>query len=68
VNEILRETLTTLKAAGLEPQVVQSRHFKVCWTDPHGRRRHVIVSCSPSSRYALHRARAVLRRLMGDRA
>lgn len=63
-NQIVRETLATLKAAGFEPHVIKARHIKICWTDPGGRRRLLVVSNSPSCRNAIHRARATLRRLM----
>jgi hypothetical protein len=64
MNEILRETLDTLSAAGIEPEVRQSKHIKVSWCDPAGNRRLLVVSRSPSSRFALARNRAVLRRLL----
>jgi hypothetical protein len=63
-NQILKETLSALKAAGLTPRVIQNRHIKISWTDPQGRRRCLIVSRSPSARNTIHAARATLRRLL----
>jgi hypothetical protein len=66
--EILSETLSTLRRHGFEPRVEQSKHFKIHFVDASGRPRCVIVSCTPSSRNAIHRARSMLRRLLEGRA
>jgi hypothetical protein len=64
VTELLRETLATLRAAGLEPWVEQSRHIKVRFIDAHGRAQLIVISRSPGSQFAVKRHRAVVRRLM----
>jgi hypothetical protein len=65
MNEILAETLATLRAAGFEPRVdTHSRHFKVKFTDRCGRTRLIVVSHTPGTSFALHRSRALVRRIL----
>jgi hypothetical protein len=64
VSDLLEDTLAILADAGIKPEVQQGRHLKVRWHDAAGKRRLVVISRSPSSRFALLRNRAVLRRVL----
>jgi hypothetical protein len=64
MNQILRETLATLNAAGFKPGVQHGKHIKVTWHDAAGRRHILVISISLSNRRALQRNRALLRRLL----
>jgi hypothetical protein len=66
MNQILRETLATLGAAGIKPDVRQGKHIKVTWHDAAGRRQVLVISMSPSNRRAIYRNRALLRRLLNQ--
>jgi hypothetical protein len=44
MNQILRETLATLNAAGFKPRVRHGKHIKVAWHDAAGRKQILIVS------------------------
>jgi hypothetical protein len=61
-TELLDEALSTIRAAGFEPSVVCNRHWKMSWTDRHGRTHRLMIVPSPSDRPA--QSRAVLRRLL----
>jgi sRNA-binding protein len=50
--DLLEDTLAILAAAGIKPEVQQGRHLKVRWHDAAGRRRLLIISRSPSNRFA----------------
>jgi hypothetical protein len=63
-NELLDKALTTIRAAGFEPDVVRNRHWKVRWTDRRGRTRLLVIASSPSDRRAQAESRAALRRLL----
>jgi hypothetical protein len=67
MNDVLRDSLDILNAAGIKPSVHRGKHTKVSWYDPTGRRRILVVSASPSSRNAIYANRTVLRRLLGGR-
>jgi hypothetical protein len=67
-NQILAETLAALRAAGITPRVIQSKHVKIVWTDAQGQQQHVAVARSPGCRNAVRAARATLRRAMRARA
>jgi hypothetical protein len=61
-NELLDDALTTLKAHGFKPRIVQGKHYKIRW-DANGRTQTFIVARSPSNSYrAIHQSRATLRR------
>jgi hypothetical protein len=64
VNQLLRETLATLRNAGFEPRVERRRHVKVSFVDAQQRKCVVILSCSPSNRHAAKRNRSLLRRIL----
>jgi hypothetical protein len=66
VNQILRETLATLNAAGFKPMVQHGKHIKVAWYDIAGRRQILVISISPSNRRALQRIARCLRRLLNQ--
>jgi hypothetical protein len=67
-DELLVETLAFLRSRGLEPHVVEhNRHIKVRFTDTQQRKRIVILSCSPSSRFAIKKNRSLLRRILRER-
>jgi hypothetical protein len=58
VNVLLNEALTTLRAHGFKPVIVQGKHYKLRWDD-NGRRRTFIVARSPSDSYrAIYNSRA----------
>jgi hypothetical protein len=65
-NELLNEALATIRARGFEPSVARNRHWKVNWTDQHGRTRTLVVARSPSDRRARKQSRALLRRLLAS--
>jgi hypothetical protein len=64
-NPLVLEALDTLKARGFVPMITDNgqKHIKIAWID-HGRKFLLIVSRTPSSRYAERRSRAVLKRLL----
>lgn len=64
MSELLRETLSTLRAAGFEPEVEHSKHLKVRFVDAHGRPQLIVVARSPGTVFAIHQHRALLRRLL----
>jgi hypothetical protein len=64
MTDILKDTLAILAAAGIKPEVQQARHVKIRWQDSAGNRRLLVVSRSPSNRFARLRNRAVLRHLL----
>jgi hypothetical protein len=64
MNEILRETLDTLRAAGIKPEVRQSKHIKVTWRDSTGHGYLLVISRSPSARRTRVKTRSTLRRLI----
>jgi hypothetical protein len=66
MNQILRETLATLSAAGFKPKVRHGKHLKVAWHDAAGRRQVLVISVSPSDRRAVRQNRALLRRLLNQ--
>ena len=61
---LLEDTLATLRQHGLAAEVEQGPHFKVRFVNPLGRFCTLIVSRSPSSRFANKRNEAQLRRLL----
>jgi hypothetical protein len=63
-HELLEEALTKIRAAGFEPTVVCNRHFKISWTNQHGRRQVLVIAMSPSDHRARLRSRSILRRLL----
>jgi hypothetical protein len=63
-NEVLRDTLATLAAAGIKPTITQNSHIKVQWRDAGGHRHTLVVSSSTRSRSALKANRTILRRLL----
>jgi hypothetical protein len=63
-NELLEDALAMLRQAGIEPQVVRNRHWKITWTDDQGHTRLLVVAFSPSDRRARLQSRAMLRRLL----
>jgi hypothetical protein len=68
VTDLLKDTLAILAAAGVEPEVRQSKHVKIRWQDSAGNRRLLVISRSPSTRFALYRNRRILRRLLNTEA
>jgi hypothetical protein len=66
-NELLDDALSTLRAHGFRPRIIQGKHYKIRWDD-NGRQQTFIVSRSPSDAYrAIHKSRAALRRRLNDR-
>jgi hypothetical protein len=61
---MLDEALTTIRAAGFEPNVARNRHWKVSWTDGRGRTRILVIAFTPSNRRARAQSRSILRRLL----
>jgi hypothetical protein len=68
MNEVLRDALGGLDAAGIKPTVSYGKHAKVSWHDATGRRLVLVVSTSPSDTRARLNSRAVLRRLLDGRS
>jgi hypothetical protein len=66
-NKYLRETLTTLRAAGIEPEISQNKHTKFTWHDVMGHKRILIVAISPSDWRSVRNAQARLRRMLSGR-
>jgi hypothetical protein len=66
-NDIIRMTLDMLEARGFTPKLRNGgKHLKITWHD--GNRAYtVVISRSPSSRQAIHRARATLQRILRDK-
>jgi hypothetical protein len=65
-NELLDEALATIRAAGFEPNIVRSRHWKIRWVDRQGRTRLLVVAFTPGGRKARMQSRAILRRLLAS--
>jgi hypothetical protein len=63
-NEALQDTLDTLKAEGIRPEVQQSKHIKVTWRDSAGIGYLLVISRSPSARRTRVKTRSTLRRLI----
>ena len=63
-NEILRDTLAVLAAAGIKPVVTHGAHIEVQWRDASGHKHTLVVSSSTRSRSALKANRTILRRLL----
>jgi hypothetical protein len=66
--DLLEDTLAILADAGIKPEVRQGRHLQVRWHDAAGKRRLLVISRSPSSRFARLKNRHVLRRLLNARS
>ena len=64
MNMMLRETLSTIRQAGFQPQVLQRRHLHIVWIDAFGRKRRIVVSRSPSDWRAENNNRLTLRKLL----
>jgi hypothetical protein len=64
MNELLRDTVECLKAAGLTPHVEHSRHIKVRFIDAQAREHCIVIARSPSCRFARKKNRALLRRML----
>jgi hypothetical protein len=64
MNDLLRDTVEYLKAAGLTPHVEHSRHIKVRFIDAQAHARCIVIARSPSSRFARKKNRALLRRML----
>lgn len=62
-EEILSETLETLRDLGLIPTITHGKHIKVRWIKD-GRRRTLVLSATPSCRRAIYNNRSELRRLL----
>jgi hypothetical protein len=65
-DEILKEAVEMVRAAGFEPSITRSRHYKVSWVDQYGRTRLLVVAFSPSKQRAQVQSRAILRRLLAS--
>jgi hypothetical protein len=65
MNMMLRETLSTIRQAGFQPEVLQRRHLHIVWTDALGRKRRIVVSRSPSDWRAGNNHRRILHKLLG---
>ena len=46
-NELLDKALAMIHAAGFEPNIVRSRHWKISWVDRQGRTRLLVVAYTP---------------------
>lgn len=66
-NNIVREALQMITAAGYEPTIVFGRHAKIRWQQ-NGRVNTLICSISSSDRWAIFNSRSVLRRLLRSAA
>ena len=64
MNPLLKDTVTTLRQHGLAPHIENGLHLKVRFTNALGSQCCLIVSRSPSNRFAIKRNRAELRRLL----
>jgi hypothetical protein len=63
-NELLDEAVEMIRAAGFEPRIVRSRHWKISWIDQQGRTRLLVIAFTPGKRQARTQSRAILRRLL----
>lgn len=63
-SPILEDALTELAQHGLSGEVEQGPHLKVKFVNQFGRRCLLVVSRTPSSRFALKQSRSELRRLL----
>jgi hypothetical protein len=65
-NHLVAEALEILRGAGLTDAKVSNggAHYKVKFTNAHGKRCLLVVSRSPSNRNAAQNNRSELRRLM----
>jgi hypothetical protein len=64
MNALLEDAITMLRQHGLTPEIENGSHFKIRFTNVLGSRCCLVVSRTPSNRFAIKRNRAVLRRLM----
>ncbi|MGO9049400.1 MAG: hypothetical protein ACLP19_27165 [Xanthobacteraceae bacterium] len=64
MNSVLQDALTELEQHGLRGEVEQGPHLKVRFVNQFGRKCLLVVSRSPSSRFALQQSRSELRRLL----
>ena len=64
MNPLLEEAIRTLREHGLTSEIEHGPHFKVRFTNALGSQCCLIVSRSPSNRFAIKRNRAELRRLL----
>jgi hypothetical protein len=61
----LRETVQALKDAGAKDlTVTQNGHYKVGFRNATGQKRTLVMGVSPSDARAIHKQRAVMRRLL----
>ena len=61
---LLEDAIDTLRQHGLTGEIEYGPHFKVRFTNALGSQCCLIVSRSPSNRFAIKRNRAELRRLL----
>jgi len=67
MNMMPRETLSTIRQAGFQPQVLQRRHLHIVWTDALGSKRRIVIGRSPSDWRAKNNNRQTLRKLLFGR-
>jgi hypothetical protein len=65
-NKILEDVVAMLHQASIGPRLIRNRHWKLTWTDQHGRTRMLVVAFSPNSRRARTQSRATLRKLLAS--
>jgi hypothetical protein len=65
-HELLEETISMIRVARFEPNVVRNRHWKVSRVDRCGCRQVLVVAFSPSVRRVRVQSRAILRRLLAS--
>jgi hypothetical protein len=63
-NALLNDAIATLRQHGLAPEVEHGPHLKIKFINALGSQCCLIVSRSPSNRFAIKRNRAELRRLL----
>jgi hypothetical protein len=68
MNQILQESLQTLRNYGIQPKITQNRHIKLQWENSQGHRVTHIVPVSPSDWRAARNNKAQLRRTLGRQA
>jgi hypothetical protein len=61
---LLEDALATLDQHGLAAEIEQGVHFKIKFINAFGSQCCLVVSRTPSNRWAIHKNRAVLRRLL----
>jgi hypothetical protein len=59
-----KDAIKTLRKHGLAGEVESGRHFKIRFVNANGSRCILVMSRTPSCKFAIKRNRAVLRRLM----